>query len=359
MICPNCGEDNSQAFRFCGMCGTPLTAPPPAPEAMSAPNHAMAAAPAAQHRAGERRSEPRVVPITLEVPPPPEKSESATISGPSLLGLDQSFSTKPASDAPADRPFSPAHSFLEPEEPGTGGRRILVLLALLVALGAAAWWTYSNYQGATSRVSRAVASNPATPVAAPATASAKPETAAPANPQPGASAVSPPAQAAPQKAAAAQAKSPSPPPAKQQDASPKAGAQPAIRVTAARPKNAQAEVPPAPSKPVAAPPSGDSGDADYRKGEAYLYGRGVAEDCGQAVKYLKAASAKQSAKARSAFGTMYATGHCVPRDLPTSYGWFALALHADPNNQILEKDLTAVWNQMTPPERQMATKMKP
>ena len=95
----------------------------------------------------------------------------------------------------------------------------------------------------------------------------------------------------------------------------------------------------------------------FRKGEAYLYGRGVTENCDEAVKYLKAASAQKNAKARSAFGTMYATGHCVPRDLPTSYSWFALALRADPNNQILEKDLTAVWNQMTPPERQAATKM--
>ena len=102
----------------------------------------------------------------------------------------------------------------------------------------------------------------------------------------------------------------------------------------------------------------DTGDAAFRKAEAYLYGRGAAQNCDEAVKNLKAASAKSNAKARSTFGTMYATGHCVPRDLPTSYLWFALALRADPNNQILEKDLTAVWNQMTPPERQMAARMK-
>jgi TPR repeat protein len=102
----------------------------------------------------------------------------------------------------------------------------------------------------------------------------------------------------------------------------------------------------------------DTGDAAFRKAEAYLYGRGAAQNCDEAVKNLKAASAKSNAKARSAFGTMYATGHCVPRDLPTSYLWFALALRADPNNQILEKDLTAVWNQMTPPERQLAARMK-
>jgi TPR repeat protein len=107
-----------------------------------------------------------------------------------------------------------------------------------------------------------------------------------------------------------------------------------------------------------APAAADTGDAAFRKGEAYLYGRGVPKNCDEAVKYLKTASAKLNAKARSAFGTMYATGHCVPRDLPTSYLWFALALRVDPNNQILEKDLSAVWNQMTPPERQMATRMK-
>jgi len=130
-----------------------------------------------------------------------------------------------------------------------------------------------------------------------------------------------------------------------------------MRVTADRPKNTPAH--PSASTTASGPPdSGGTGDADYRKAEAYLYGRGVPENCDEAVRLLKAASAKQSAKARSTFGTMYATGHCVPRDLPTSYEWFALALRVDPNNQILEKDLTAIWNQMTPPERQMATKQK-
>ena len=131
-----------------------------------------------------------------------------------------------------------------------------------------------------------------------------------------------------------------------------------MRVTADRPKNTPAAHPSASTTASGASESGSTGDADYRKAEAYLYGRGVPENCDEAVRLLKAASAKQSAKARSTFGTMYATGHCVPRDLPTSYEWFALALRVDPNNQILEKDLTAIWNQMTPPERQMAAKQK-
>jgi TPR repeat protein len=123
-------------------------------------------------------------------------------------------------------------------------------------------------------------------------------------------------------------------------------------------KIARADIKPV-ARPVAAiPASGNKGDAELRKGEAYLYGRGMPENCNEAIKNLKEASAKQNAKARSTFGTMYATGHCVPRDLPTSYSWFAQALRVDPNNQILEKDLTAVWNQMTPPERQMIARNK-
>jgi hypothetical protein len=133
------------------------------------------------------------------------------------------------------------------------------------------------------------------------------------------------------------------------------------RAVAEAKKPATTPTPTIPKKSAAISPS-DAGasttesDAAFKKGEAYLYGRGVPENCDQANKYLKAA-ADQSSKARAAFGTMYATGHCAPRDLPTSYRWFAQALRLDPNNQILEKDLSAIWNQMTPPERQLATKM--
>jgi TPR repeat protein len=145
------------------------------------------------------------------------------------------------------------------------------------------------------------------------------------------------------------------------EAKPAVKTSPAIPRVALGDKSAQtpkSHVAPArPSKPPEAA-AADTGTADFQKGEAYLYGRGAPENCDQAVKYLKSASAKSSAKAKSAFGTMYATGHCVARDLPTSYLWFAMALREDPNNQILEKDLSAIWNQMTPPERQLATRMK-
>jgi len=303
------------------------------------------------------------------------------IAGPSLLGLDTTSESKPVNDTSIDllrdRSFSGLDSFYQPEEKGVRGRQILLLLVLLAALGAAGWWTYKNYLGATTRPASPAATNSGAGAAAD-TASAKPATSAPASPDTSAPAAASPTASAQASPAAinppqTSASSPAAPPAATSSAAEQKPSTPAakhneVTVSAAAPKPAVPK--PAPVKTTraetpaqqltAAPGTNDNGDAAYRKAQALLYGQGgAAANCDEAVKYLKEASAKQNAKARSTFGTMYATGHCVPRDLPTSYSWFALALHVDPNNQILEKDLTAVWNQMTPPERQLATKMKP
>jgi len=251
------------------------------------------------------------------------------------------------------------------------------MVALLAALGGAAWWTYTNYLGATegrkpepatSSVGGASAEKPSTEAGtqdtAPAPAAGSSQAAVPSAAVPGGRV--PESQTentsarpdATRKTAEAEAK----PAVEAKPATPAPVAQPktapADKVEAKRVPNVTSAATSAKISKSPTPAATDTGDADFRKGEAYLYGRGAGENCAEAVKYLKAASAKSSAKARSAFGTMYATGHCVQRDLPTSYLWFALALRVDPNNQILEKDLNAVWNQMTPPERQMATRMK-
>jgi hypothetical protein len=314
------------------------------------------------------------------------------ITGPSMLGLNQPAPNphgtdrstphepdlrQPTTDLLRERSFSGLDSFLEPEQPNTGGRRILLMMALLVALGAAGWWTYTNYLGATegrkpepatSTAGDTSAEKPSTQAgtqdAAPAPTAGSSQAAVPsaavaggrvpesrsdnASAGPDATRKTAEGEAKP----AAEAKSMTPVPVAPAKTQPKAAA--ADRVETRR----EPGVTSANASTSTSPATADTGDADFRKGEAYLYGRGAGENCAEAVKYLKAASAKSSAKARSAFGTMYATGHCVQRDLPTSYLWFALALRVDPNNQILEKDLNAVWNQMTPPERQMATRMK-
>ena len=362
MICPKCGEDNSDNFRFCGMCGTLLEARRPAGTPL--PNSPPATAPRITNAA--EPLQPLVVdttrPANRQVPP---------ISGASMLGLNradanQSNSNRPSPNQPRmdslrDNAFSGLDSFFESEQPKTGRRRILLMVALLAALGGASWWTYTNYLGpAESRkpTARDVAPTPdagSSPAVAPSAAGPQ-GTAENASAGPD----------SPRKAADAETK-----PAPEEKPLTPAPVTPPVTPPATRPASATKIAPhekiaairePGVTFPkasnVSAPAAADTGDGAFRKGEAYLYGRGVPENCDEAVKYLKAASSKSNAKARSAFGTMYATGHCVPRDLPTSYLWFALALRVDPNNQILEKDLSAVWNQMTPPERQMATRMK-
>jgi TPR repeat protein len=90
------------------------------------------------------------------------------------------------------------------------------------------------------------------------------------------------------------------------------------------------------------------------EGEKYLYGNGVPQNCERARRSLLTAAGRSNGRAQSVLGTMYATGHCAPRDLPLAYRWFAKALHQDPQNGRIEEDLKVLWNQMTPDERNLA-----
>jgi zinc-ribbon domain len=404
VICPKCGEDNSDNFRFCGMCGNLLEARRPVSALMS--NQASSLPRAVNAPVPRTAIEERAIWPANNKPAPP-------ISGPSMLGLNQpapsSLSpspmesqpkpsvsspqprvSQPSADLLRDKSFSGLDSFFEHEQPKTGARRIILLVLLLAALGVAGWWAYGYLENPESRKSAAtspaaasnggdVSANPrndsmssnssnSTPPAADVQSEPKP---AP-TPEPS----TPPAQSASNAVPEGPSENANPigdVPSTTAEVPPKSGTKPTPvsprtdrRAEIAERKAAEKKMAekrqasvaaPKPAK-AAQPAPTPNGDADFRKGEAYLYGRGVPENCDEAVKSLKAASAQQSAKARSAFGTMYATGHCVPRDLPTSYLWFAQALQLDPKNQILEKDLNAIWNQMTPPERQTATRMK-
>jgi hypothetical protein len=90
--------------------------------------------------------------------------------------------------------------------------------------------------------------------------------------------------------------------------------------------------------------------------ERYIYGNGVHQDCDRGLRLLKPA-ARANAKAMISLGTLYSTGTCTPRDLPTAYRWFAMALHKEPDNLPLQNDLQKLWSQMTQPERQLAIKL--
>jgi TPR repeat protein len=115
---------------------------------------------------------------------------------------------------------------------------------------------------------------------------------------------------------------------------------------------------PAASKPspALASPADTFEDRLVADGEKYLYGRGVPEDCTRAQRNLQIGARQSNPKAQTLLGAMYATGHCVNRDLPTAYRWFAKALHGDPGNSRVQRDLEVLWKQMTPEERQLAMK---
>jgi hypothetical protein len=126
------------------------------------------------------------------------------------------------------------------------------------------------------------------------------------------------------------------------------------------------EQPPAPkpaehkviaSKPTVAKPSAARPVESAAEGERYVYGRGVRQDCDRGLRMLKSAAGQSDAKAMISLGTLYTVGTCAPRDLPTAYRWFALALHKEPDNQALQDNLQRLWGQMTQPERQLAIKL--
>ncbi|HUO16493.1 MAG TPA: zinc-ribbon domain-containing protein [Verrucomicrobiae bacterium] len=104
------------------------------------------------------------------------------------------------------------------------------------------------------------------------------------------------------------------------------------------------EVKPKPVDPV----------ADAHK---YLYGDGVAQNCDRGLKLLKPAADRGNAKAMSEMGALYSAGLCTPKDLPTAYRWFAMALRKEPDNNDVQTDLQKLWGEMTQPERQLAIRL--
>jgi len=125
--------------------------------------------------------------------------------------------------------------------------------------------------------------------------------------------------------------------------------QPAVTKAAARK--------PATTRPTVAKPSPAQPADTVAEAQRYVYGNGVRQDCDRGLRMLKTAAGQSDAKAMISLGALYSTGICAPRDLPTAYRWFALALHKQPDNLPLQGDLQKLWSQMTPPERQLAIKL--
>lgn len=153
------------------------------------------------------------------------------------------------------------------------------------------------------------------------------------------------------------------PPAKPQDsaAAEKSPGSDSGDDAAAEPSKPEARAPAASAKPSATrarerKPSPVTAADPTAEAERYIYGRSVPQDCDRGLRLLKPA-AQTNPKAMIALGTLYSSGTCTPRDLPTAYRWFAMALHKQPDNSRLQDDLQKLWSQMTPPERQLAIKL--
>jgi len=375
VACSQCGFENDPQHHFCGMCGEPLRAPYAAP-----------------------------VPPNKPIP---------GISGPSVLGLGSQEPSSRSVDYLLEE---------DDDEPSRGHPLLYVSLAVLVAVVAVvAWrWREGGYPWEARVSGQPAASNPAAPApqpSAPEPAAAAASTAAPpAGANPAAAAPSSTPAASPDGSAASAAPAPS-----AESGSNAASASPATaqkqsppdsdQAKPEEPKAAEAKASPEtaesksarPAKHAPAPlvrkvpaPADDSADDDTeaddaapapppaRKaakpdprqgarasaapadptdawvadGQRYLYGNGVPQDCRRAKAQLLAAAARSNPQAQSTLGTMYATGHCVDRDLISAYRWFAQALQKDRTNTRIQQDLQVLWNQMTPQEKQTALQTK-
>ena len=345
-----------------------------------------------------------------------EPRRAPVISGPSFLGLNI-----PSPASSDDRPHrdrhdpSTAHDSFQPasgnvdylledeEEPrGSGGKLILVVVALALAVGFGYMhWKRGGFDwlnaGDKDKKAAVTNPNPDSPQSAPdsagasATASAPNSatppptttTNAPVTPLPADGAATNPTDstatnatsspAASQPAASQTAPAPvpsastSPPAAAGTSTDAGAASDPAPRSAADSDQQSNQEEPTAPAKaaarkpaiakPSAARPAAAKPYDSVVEAERYIYGRGVSPDCDHGLRLLKSSAEQSNPKAMISLGALYSTGTCTPRDLPTAYRWFALALHKQPDNQALQDDLQKLWGQMTQPERQLAIKL--
>jgi hypothetical protein len=358
--CEKCGYENFPQHRYCGMCAAELRLPGPG-GSKPAPPLPRVSMPAEPQYAAPKYT------------PPKEKKEVAgEVSGPSFLGLG---------NEPTEKNLV---YLLEDDAPSHRGRN-LILMLLIAGVAAAAWHWRQDVRVVAERF---LSSPPPAKVSDSDSQEANPPASAPAATDSSAGAVP---------AASANAGTPAEKPGTGADAqtpvaqtppsvapAPASGTADATQPTQTQPAQSappdQSQATDAqPAKPTAKPDEAEeapSPRARARKreitraqrataaashvddleaqGEKYLYGNGVPENCARARTNLLAAAQHSNAQAQSVLGTMYATGHCATRDLPTAYRWFGRSLRQDPKNSRIEQDLRVLWNQMTPDERQLA-----
>jgi len=358
------------------MCGSkllsdaaPVTAPAGSVPSVAAPVSTPAPVATPPARIAEREPEPEPV-----------------INGPSFLGLNRPPAPQTRRGSLSIDPQAAPSSgnldyLLEEEEPSGGtGKYVLIAVALLLAvgLGYLRWRNQglpflssgSKKPAATQQEQSADAAQPSSSSAGAATST----TSAPASPSsitpdPAPSTSTPAAGPAPASSVPTPADTSSAAPPKA-DAKPVESA-PAVAPSTAAPKENNAEdsdseedtppSKPAPSesasKPALAKPPAAKPLDSVAEAQRYLYGKGVKQDCDRGLRLLKPAANNANPKAMIEMGALYSAGLCTPRDLPTAYRWFAMALRKEPDNESVQSDLQKLWGEMTQPERQLAIRL--
>ncbi|MGI9101865.1 MAG: hypothetical protein ACR2IF_05405 [Terriglobales bacterium] len=392
MRCTKCGHENPESNRYCGMCGEQFV---PAESTQAKPERLdwglagrETLPPAALEHVEGSREERGQEPAEAGAPTPPRRSDKwwvdegeTTVGGPSFLGISSGQSVE-----------NGGYSYLfvdEPEKSHAGWVFLLVLL-ILGGVGYAKRQPIRDFVVAqlNERTKPAPVAGQQTPDAnvaattpgAPTTtlASNEPESTKDA----AASATAPkeglpqsdkggaaggdkhepgaeqPA-ASPQSAAGSDNKSTSPEPrAGSESARPsqhQAGSgHPKAEASGDEEEDTSAAEEEKPSASRRAAPA-DAGNELVSSGEKFLYGKGVARSCDQAVSYFRAAAGKQNSQAFSHLGALYATGECVPMDRALAYSYFKRAYAKEPANHYYEQNLTMLWREMSPDEKQRAT----
>src|SRR6266566_1918877 len=323
--CTHCGYDNSPEYRFCGMCGASLAHPP-----------------------AETQPAPRDVPHAGN-----GGGEKTPVHGPSFLGLSED-------------PKVEFHYLYEDEPPRSHVGLVVFLLLMFTAAGYLGWqWRHGGFpfnnrsagssssgqSASPSEVAPAMTQSQETHIDKPMTGAGEVLPTTPGQNSGASANAGTPKEGAP--AAATENAAPT-------EKTEKAEATPPPKVPEKPRDTKQAStrtrVPNAKTPALQPAAAAISPDADLElSGERYLYGNGAPQNCARAESSLRTAATHGNSKAQTVLGTMYATGHCVGRDLPTAYRWFARALHQEPQNSRISADLQVLWRQMTPQEKQLAT----
>jgi hypothetical protein len=301
--CRRCGRENDASQHFCGMCGAPL-----------------------------RGADELYAPAT--------RSPDRPTGDVSFLGLNDSSETA---------------EYLLTEVDGGGARRTLLIMLFFLVVGASAFWLWRHEAswraGWLEETLRGVITRPSNAPPGSSDSILKPqEEIAPSDGIEDSS-----EQAAPNHDAShADVQSGSPAsqahPESSNDTNETAGGM----TSSDQSKITQRKLQPSEAGVGQVDESNTEADALAAEGEKYLYGARGPQDCRRAQQSLMSAAEQSSPRAQALLGTMYATGHCAARDLPTAYLWFSRAQLSDPRNSRIREDRDLVWKEMTVQERQRA-----